>query len=76
LDRQGNDHLGRSCFRTQLFEHRQQILRGSNRPDTNANYNSDPNSDCDTHANSDSDRDLNCDCNAERNIETFADAKG
>ena len=74
LDRQRNDHLGRSCSRPHLFEHRWQILRGCTESDT------DPNSNCDCNIDANSDADLNCDChcycNAERDIETFADAKG
>ena len=39
LDWQPNDHLGRSCFRPHLFEHRRQILRGCTEPDTDAYVN-------------------------------------
>jgi hypothetical protein len=70
LDRQRNDHLGRSCFRPDLFEHRRQILRAI----CFANAHSDCNGYGDTDAH------LHCDChshcNAERDTETYSDAKG
>jgi hypothetical protein len=56
VDRQSNDHLGRSCFRPHLFEHRRQILRGCTESDTyayshtNINGNSDINTDTDSAA--------------------------
>ena len=48
LDRQPNDHLGRSCFRPHLFEQRRQILRGYTESDTDGN--SDINTDTDSAA--------------------------
>ena len=84
LDRQRNDHLGRSWSRSHLFKHRRQILRGSTGADTNSN--SDPNGDCDCqrdcHCHRDCQRDCNSncnchrDCNAKRDTKTYADAKG
>ena len=64
LDRQPNDHLGRSCFRPHLFEHRRPILRGCTEsdPDSNAdgyshgyvNSNTDGDSNANTYTDADS----------------------
>ena len=76
LDRQPNDHLGRSCFRPQLFEHRRQILRGRVESNTNAYTNSNGHS----HVDANADRDSNCDAhrnsNTDRNCNanTYTDA--
>jgi hypothetical protein len=70
VDWQPNDHLGRSCFRTHLFKHRRQILRGRAESDTNSNgngnryFNSNSNSDS---AASVTDRDCNGDNYARAN---------
>jgi hypothetical protein len=73
LDRQPNDHLGRSCFRPHLFEQRQQILRGCTESDTDAygDTNSNRNRNSNSYSASESDPNSNCDiyCHACRDTD-------
>jgi hypothetical protein len=63
VDRQPNDHLGRSCFWPHLFEYRRQILRGCINSDTHAypdsnihhDRHSDSNNHTDDYSNTDGD---------------------
>jgi hypothetical protein len=81
LDRQPNDHLGRSCFRPHLFEHRRQILRGCTESDTdayfdsNSNRNGDSHCNTDSNSNGDSDSYGNCDGDADRHTQGHTDAE-
>ena len=77
LDRQPNDHLGRSWSRPHLFKHRRQILRGCTESDTDAYFDSNSNRNGDSHCNTDSDSNGdsdsygNCDGNSTFNSDAY-----
>ena len=84
LDRQPNDHLGRSWSRPHLFEHRRQILRGCAECDTDAYTYSDRYIHTYSHANAHSDGnsnghgkpDTDCDCDGNRDLYPNSHANG
>jgi hypothetical protein len=75
VGRQPNDHLGRSCFWPQLFEHRRQILRDCLKSNTHTNGDFDSNSNGDSHRNTDDNSNGDSDSYSDRHTESHTDAE-